>query len=331
MSGKLFFAGIEGGASSTKIGIYDENCKELISIVGKGTNHWQIGIPECIQRIRQLVNEALSKTDDIRLFSIGLSLSGGDDSESRRKIQEEVDKCKFCDNEVYVSCDTVGSLASIIGLEKGIVLISGTGSNCELIDPNGTNIRCGGWGQFIGDEGSAFWIAHRVIKIVFDHTDNLKPSVHSIERSWDAIKSFFSIQDKMGLLKHFYGEFNKPFFASFCIKVAELANDGDQLCKEVFEEAGQLLGMHVKAVVSSSQEVNEIKVVCVGSVFYSWNLLKSGFVKELKRSSLKKVTLLRPTVHACVGAAILGSHKAGYNWNPNLENNSKMLYEYLDA
>ena len=52
----------------------------------------------------------------------------------------------------YVSSDTVGSIftASPTG---GMVLISGTGSNALLKNPDGTSFNCGGWGHFLGDEG----------------------------------------------------------------------------------------------------------------------------------------------------------------------------------
>lgn len=56
--------------------------------------------------------------------------------------------------ESYFICsDTIGSVftASPLG---GLVLIAGTGSNALLSNPDGKKFSCGGWGNFLADEGS---------------------------------------------------------------------------------------------------------------------------------------------------------------------------------
>ncbi len=49
----------------------------------------------------------------------------------------------------------------------GVVLIAGTGSNCEVINPDNSQHRVGGWGHIIGDEGSG--LKHTLLVYFFSH------------------------------------------------------------------------------------------------------------------------------------------------------------------
>lgn len=45
-----------------------------------------------------------------------------------------------------------------------INIASGTGSIALGKDSKGKTIRCGGWGDYIGDEGYAYWIGKKLLR-----------------------------------------------------------------------------------------------------------------------------------------------------------------------
>lgn len=108
----------------------------------------------------------------------------------------------------------------------GIVIISGTGSNCLLVNPlnnqvdNVTYNGVGGWGHLLGDEGSAYWIAQRAIKYVIDVSDNFIVPESDIDELKELIFRHFDVSSLKDLLPHFYSDFKKDFIASLTVKLA---------------------------------------------------------------------------------------------------------------
>ena len=81
-------------------------------------------------------------------------MSGCEDDETNEKLKNGL-MLRFPDlsEHYYICSDTIGSIATA-SENGGLVIISGTGSNSLLLNPDGSVDRCGGWGYMLGDEGS---------------------------------------------------------------------------------------------------------------------------------------------------------------------------------
>lgn len=83
-----------------------------------------------------------------------MTLSGCEQEESNQKLKDGLlERYPECSKNYFVGSDTLGSLA-VAHENGGMVLIAGTGSNALLINPDGSQRNCGGWGFLISDEGS---------------------------------------------------------------------------------------------------------------------------------------------------------------------------------
>ncbi|XP_067933461.1 N-acetyl-D-glucosamine kinase-like [Watersipora subatra] len=334
MTTKLF-VGVEGGGSCSKGVLVNNGGIVLATAQTTGTNHWNLGFPETAKRILGLVDELLTAAGlkGSSVAAIGLGLSGAETPNCWMNIASALYGLRptliLENKKAQVYSDTIAALETATG-QGGVVLISGTGSNCRLKEgPGGTNYTCGGWGHEMGDEGGAYWIAHRALKTLFDHDDNLKPSEHNLDYVRENMKAYFHVESNFDMLPHLYSKFNKSFFARFTMKIADGAGEGDSLCRSLFRDAGRELGRHVLAVCGKASNMpKELTIVCVGSVWKSWNHLSEGFL-EVTNSLLSKfeeVKLVELKSDAAIGAAVAGARDTGYKLPIDYSEHVKILW-----
>ncbi|XP_076257139.1 N-acetylglucosamine kinase [Rhynchophorus ferrugineus] len=329
--------GIEGGASHTHAVLMSPEGQVLAVSQGPGTNHFLIGKDECRRRIVQLIDEAKTKAGipvDAPLAAIGLSLSGCEVEESNQDLVNGlIASYPHLARQYSIASDTDGSIATTSN-QGGVVCIAGTGSNTLLINPDGTKVQCGGWGYLLGDEGSAWSIASRAIKYCFDDIDKFQPAPAPTDRVWSLIKDFFKIKTQCDILDIFYKDFDKSRIALVCKSLSQLAKDGDALAQLIFEQAGRHLAASISAVASraASELTNQsggLHVLCVGSVWLSWNLLENGFISHLKsNSSLQELSLMRLKTEMGVGAALMASDRLKLRLDRDYSKNYTVFYSY---
>ncbi|KAJ6637854.1 N-acetyl-D-glucosamine kinase [Pseudolycoriella hygida] len=332
----VYYGGIEGGATHSNLIICDKNGVIVASVPGPSTNHWMVGIAECANRIAKMVEVGKCEGkihQSVKLKTLGLSLSGCEQESSNNALERELLYNHPDVSESYVVCsDTLGSVFTA-SPKGGLVLIAGTGSNAMLSNPDGKTYNCGGWGNMLADEGSAWWISHKGVKTVFDHMDGLNISPYPIDTVWELIKLHFSVDSRADLLDHCYAKFQKSVFAGLCVRLANAADEGDELSKYLFREAGRQLA---KATLALTPKVcptlvksGDLNIVCVGSVWKSWHLLKEGFLSEIANGSFNfGLVLLRLTQQMALGAVYIGVDAKKHNMPREYSKNYEVFHYY---
>ncbi|KAJ8928750.1 hypothetical protein NQ314_018603 [Rhamnusium bicolor] len=177
-------------------------------------------------------------------------------------------------------------------------------------------------------------ISHRAVKYCFDDLDNFENPPFPTDRVWNLVKEHFKINTQADILDSFYQNFDKAFIASLCKKLAVLARDGDELSQSIFKEAGTHLARSICAVYSkASPELTEreggIHILCVGSVWLSWDLLMSGFINWLDNNTIvEKMSLMRLKTEMGVGAALMAADRLNLHLERDYFRNYTVFYQY---
>jgi N-acetylglucosamine kinase len=343
MDNTVLFGGIEGGATHTQMVLLNSFGQIVAEAdIPLSTNHWQVGLDECLKRLNDLIVAAKKNagiSDDMKLKALGLSLSGADSADASQRISNGLlSLYPQLSESIAVYCDTVGTIATACP-NGGMALIAGTGSNCQLINPNGDKFRCGGWGHMIGDEGGAYWISHFCLKALFDAMDNLIPTTLNTSHVHKIMCNYFNVHDQMDMLEHLYVHFKKEKIAGMCVELAKCAREEhDELCLLAFFNAGRLLACHIQALMPKVDQSlltadGGLHVICTGSVWKSWDLLQEGFKDGLRPRSddnhkIQEITLLFLNKPATFGSAYLGVHAAGCQLPIDYTKNAIAFFHY---
>lgn len=160
------FLGVDGGGTKTAYALIDAAGDVRARHVGPSVSHLAEGFSRAKELLIQGINAVLAKASlkpvDITFTFLGLPAYGEDSATTARMDAMPsalLDTARYrCGNDMV--CSWAGSLACI----DGISVIAGTGS-MSYGEYQGRGARCGGWGEIIGDEGSAYWIAREGMNI----------------------------------------------------------------------------------------------------------------------------------------------------------------------
>jgi N-acetylglucosamine kinase-like BadF-type ATPase len=305
------FLGVDGGGTKTEYTLVAASGEVRARHVGPSVSHLSAGFERAGELLRSGINLTLAQAEvsasAVRFAFIGLP-SYGEDSTATARLNA-LPGALFDADRYRCGNDMICSWAGALACRDGISVIAGTGS-MAYGEYRGRAARAGGWGEIIGDEGSAYWIAREGMNLFSRMCDGRTARGPLYEH----VRQRLGIAEDLDLCSHVYGEVanTRSVFAQFAPLVHEAALAGDQQAREIFTRAADELAQCVIAVRRSLQ-VQESVVLDVshtGGVFGGASLLLQAFRAALERHATR-LCYRAPLYAPAIGAALYAAGLAG--------------------
>src|SRR5688572_8774788 len=272
------FLGVDGGGTKTAYALVDAEGRLRATHVGATIDHLAEGLDAARSRLREGLESTLAQANatprELGYAFLGLPAYGEDG-----QMTAALDAMPAgvlgpggyrCGNDMV--CSWAGSLACV----DGISVIAGTGS-MAYGEYAGRKARAGGWGEIIGDEGSAYWIAREGMNLFSRMSDGraLRGPLY------DLVRQRLGISADLDLCARVYGvEVNtRSAFAQFAPLVHDAARLGDLEAASIFRRGAEELVGCVLATRRSLQVPKDVRVPVshTGSVLEGATLLLEAF------------------------------------------------------
>lgn len=278
-----YLIGMDGGGTKTKCILTDINLNPVYETTSRPSNFLVIGTEKVSETILNLINECLSNqkisSDDVAAIVLGTTGGGrrNDAELLENQIIKDSTKEGFTINKIRIESDARIALEGAFSGKPGSILIAGTGSIMFGKDAEGQIHRVGGFGRFIGDEGSGYRIGRKGLNAVAREYDERRKST----KITDLLAQEFSISSPEELITEVYrNNFN---IASVAPLVFNAAESGDKIAQRILENEADELLLHITAM-KSKLKVENLKVSLIGSLLTTANYFSYLFNEKVVRN-----------------------------------------------
>ena len=267
-----YIIGVDSGGTSTKAAAYNLD-GNLLKETRTGFGNLLNNTNEALLNIRKAITDIFDGLGESNCQMVVLGVAGVDSGGFREILQEDLDHFQ---PEVVLLNDAWLAHYALLNGANGALVISGTGSivigrNEEVED------RVGGYGNLLGDEGSGYDIARKIIKSTLDAQDEGREFSELEER----VLSFGDFDSVTDIVKFVYAS-SKDKIAELSMVAVDLAEKGNTEAIQIFEEAGQDLGKQVNLLLAKLKLNEEPIVAVTGSVLLQNDWVYASFEKSVK-------------------------------------------------
>jgi N-acetylglucosamine kinase-like BadF-type ATPase len=300
------FLGVDGGASNISMAVVDRQGKVLAQqMMTGGANYHALGLDQAVEHLESALRdvvEQVPQSGPVVFDRAVFGLAGCNFSSDKDILTQALRKSSMSTmlgGGFEVVNDVKVALRSGTKDGVGVALIAGTGSNCYGCTADGREGKAGGLDHILSDEGSGYDIGLRGLRAVVAQLDGRGEATKITPQIFTAL----NVNSLEGLYLQIYESYtSKSKIASFSVIVAECAEQGDVVARDILNHSVNELVRLVDAVVKQlSWQDERVSVVMVGSVLHQ-KYIADRLKTELKRLA-PDLTLVVPDVPAAVGAA----------------------------
>lgn len=301
---------IDGGGSRTRCLAIDRAGQVVSQAEGGPSNHLLIAGEIVKRSLSEVIHRTLQsgslKSEDVVCVSAGLA--GVDFDGTGAPLMERLLR-ELGPDRVVVNGDMVIAHAGALGLDAGVVALSGTGSAILGVDAQGRRVKVGGWGPIYGDEGSAYRIGQMSLRAAARAFDGSGPETLLTAE----MKKALGLEDFRQSLARVYLEAMQPRDIAALSQVAyKIAEAGDEVARNIFLRSADELAAGVAAAIRQLKlHDSNLLVSYQGAVLDSCLLLRERFVETLK-DHWPTCNVIAPRHEPVMGAYLLGRKTMGW-------------------
>jgi N-acetylglucosamine kinase-like BadF-type ATPase len=298
-----YLIGIDGGGTKTRCIAANFEGKSFYEATGGPSNFLVFSLDQVSENLVNLLEDCIKNLkcefEDLAFVVLGTAGAGRIEDAERLEhhFLDYANKKKAEIKNFKVVSDARIALEGAFSGRPGSILISGTGSIMFGKDANGDVHRVGGFGRFIGDEGSGYSIGRKGLAALSKFYDGRGKRTMLSE----LVSNQFGIESGEKLINAVYK--NNFDIASAAQQVIKAADENDEVCKKIVDEETNELITHINAMKEKLKQ-KTMEVSFTGSIITTDNFLSRQLHKKIKEK-FDDVKVIEPEHQSVMGAVLI--------------------------
>ncbi len=285
---------IDGGGTATSAALVHGSGRVLWQGVGGRSNPTDSTDEDLLEQWAALLTPAASAAP--RNLAVFAGVAGGSHPKLGGRLHAILEALFPDALSVTVTHDGFNALYRGTHGRPGAVVIAGTGSVVMARDAGGCELRVGGFGYLLGDEGSGYDLGRRAIRAVLDAHDGTGPQTALTA----AVLSAMDLSGPKDIVPAVY-EGGRARIAALSVVVTGAAALGDTVAVEIVRESAASLAGKLRALLGRFECPRPVPVVLSGGVWQS-PAVADAFMQACGAAA--DIRWIKPAMPPVYGAAV---------------------------